>query len=175
MSLKLLQQSIIPLFLATLFIGLFYFQFQYIYPFIIETFRNEPLLQLYSHLFLYSFLILVLFTSLMNFINHFILKSKTFIIVNMLVILLFYLFSSSIIIDMLHYFIGYPFNENSIMGIIIFMVASFGYSIYSVAILFFKRFIPLSHLFVFLLLSLVYTATFIDTYCYPIEELFNKF
>ena len=175
MSLKLIQQSIIPLFLATLFIGLFYFQFQYIYPFIIENFRNAPLLLLYSHLFLYIFLVLVIFTSFMNFINHFILKSKAFIAVGMIVVLLFYLFSSSIIVDILSYFIDYPFNENSIMGIILFMVASFGYSIYSVGILFFNRFIPLSHLFVFLLLSLIYTAGFIDTYCYPVEDFFNKF
>ena len=49
MSLKLIQQSIIPLFIATLFIGLFYFQFQYIYPFIIENFRDAPLLLVYSH------------------------------------------------------------------------------------------------------------------------------
>jgi len=175
MNLKLIQQSIIPLFVATLFIGLFYFQFQYIYPFIIENFRDAPLLLIYSHLFLYIFLVLVLFTSLINLINHFILKSKIFITINMLVILLFYLFFSSNILDILNYFISYPFNENSIMGIILFMVASFGYTLYSMGILFFNRFIPLSHIFVFLLLSLIYTAFFIDTYCYPIEDFFNKF
>ena len=175
MNLKLIQQSIIPLFVATLFIGLFYFQFQYIYPFIIENFRDAPLLLIYSHLFLYIFLVLVLFTSLINLINHFILKSKIFITINMLVILLFYLFFSSNILDILNYFISYPFNENSIMGINLFMVASFGYTLYSMGILFFNRFIPLSHIFVFLLLSLIYTAFFIDTYCYPIEDFFNKF
>jgi len=175
MSLKLIQQSIIPLFLTTFFIGLFYFQFQYIYPFIIENFRDAPLLFVYSHLFLYIFLVLVLFTSLINLINHFILKSKIFITLNMFVILLFYLFFSSAILDILNYFISYPFNENSIMGIILFMVASFGYTLYSVGILFFNRFIPLSHIFVFILFSLVYTAFFIDIYCYPIEDFFNKF
>jgi len=175
MSLKLIQQSIIPLFLATLLIGLFYFQFTYIYPFIIENFRNDPLLLLYSHLFLYIFLILVLFTSFINLINHFLIKSKTFIAVNLVVILLFYVLASSTILDLLNYFITYPFNENSIMGIILFVVASFGYSLYSVGILFFNRFIPLSHLFVFLLLSLLYSAAFIDLYCYPIEDFFNKF
>jgi hypothetical protein len=175
MSLKLIQQSIIPLFIATLFIGLFYFQFQYIYPFIIENFRDAPLLLVYSHLFLYIFLVLVLFTSLINLINHFILKSKIFITINILVILMFYLFFSSNILDILNYFISYPFNENSIMGIILFMVASFGYTLYSMGILFFNRFIPLSHIFVFLLISLIYTAFFIDIYCYPIEDFFNKF
>jgi len=175
MSLKLIQQSIIPLFLATLLIGLFYFQFTYIYPFIIENFRTDPLLLLYSHLFLYVFLILVLFTSFINLLNHFIVKSKTFIAVNLVIVLLFYLLSSSNIIDILNYFITYPFNENSIMGIILFVVASFGYSIYSIGILFFNRFIPLSHLLVFLLLSLLYSAAFIDLYCYPIEDFFNKF
>ena len=175
MSLKSIQQSTIPLLLATFFIGLFYFQFQYIYPFIIENFRDEPLLFLYSHLFLYVFMVLVLFTSFLNFINHFIFKSKVFISVSMLVVLLFYLFSSSIIKDNLDFFITYPFDENSIMGMILFMVGSVGYSIYSVGILFFKRFIPLSHLFLFLFLSILYSAYFIDTHCYPIKEIVNKF
>jgi hypothetical protein len=175
MSLKLIQQSIIPLFLATLFIGLFYFQFQYIYPFIIENFRNEPLFLLYSHLFLYLFFILVIFTSFINLLNHFILKSKIFIAISMIVILVFYLFSFSIISDLLNYFIGYPVNENTLMGMILFMVASFGYTLYSVGILFFNRFIPLSHLFVFLLLSILYVGVFIDIYCYPIENFLDKF
>ena len=174
MSLKLIQQSVIPLFLATFFIGLFYLQFIYFYPFIIENFRESPLFLLYAHLFIYLFLVQVLFTTLVNLLNNFIIKSKVFVAVSLLLLLIFYLLTFSNTKDILTYFLDYSFSDNAIMGIILFMVTTFGYTLYSTIVLFFNRFIPLSHLLIFLIITLFYAGAFIDSYCYPIEELFHK-
>jgi len=175
MYLRLLQQSVIPLFLAVLFIGLFYFQFLYTYPFLIENFREEPLFMLYSHLFLYAFVILVLFTTLVNTINHFFIKSKVFVISTLLTLSVFYMVIYPVISDLFNFLLEYKFDETTTMGIVFFIISSLGYILYSLIIMAFKRFIPLSHTLFFLLVSLLYSALFINYYCYPIGDFFNKF
>jgi len=175
MYLRLLQQSILPLLLALLFIGLFYFQFLYTYPFLIENFREEPLFMLYSHLFLYAFVILVLFTTLINTLNHFFIKSKIFVISTLVTLSLFYILIYPVIADLFNSLLEYKFDEKRTMGIVFFVISSLGYILYSLTIMAFKRFIPLSHTLFFLLISLLYSAFFINHYCYPIKEFFNKF
>jgi hypothetical protein len=68
-----------------------------------------------------------------------------------------------------------PLGENAILGMILFMVGTLGYSFLSMGILFFKKIIPYSYILIFTLLALAYSAWFIDTYCYPIEDIFSKF
>jgi len=175
MSITLIEKSLLPLFMATLFLGGFFWQFSTIYPFLIDNFSNDKLSVLYTHLIIYTFLVFIFFTSLANLLNHFILKSKIFIAITLLVCLLFYTLSNSIISDLFHYFLNLPLSENALMGLVLFMVTSVGYTLYSLLLLFFNKFIPLSHIFIFTLLGLSYSALFINSYCYPILEIFSKF
>jgi len=176
MNLKLIQQSIIPLFLSTLVIAVFYWQFTKIYPFIIEHFTDNKLSILYAHLLIYIFLVHLLFVSLTNLVNNLILKSKVFVIATIMVLLTFYLLSYPILKDTIDYFmVSNPLSENSILGMILFIVGTIGYSLLSMGILFFKKTIPYSYIIIFTLLSLAYSAWFIDAYCYPIGEIQSKF
>jgi len=176
MNLKLIQQSIIPLFISTLIIALFYWQFTKVYPFIIEHFTENKLSILYAHLLIYIFLVHLLFVSTTNLINNLILKSKVFVIATIMVLLTFYLLSYTILKDILDYFmISNPLSENAILGMILFTVGTLGYSLLSMGILFFKKSIPYSYILAFTLLSLAYSAWFIDTYCYPIGEILSIF
>jgi len=176
MNLKLIQQSIIPLFLSTIIIAIFYWQFTKVYPFIIEHFTDNKLSILYAHLLIYIFLVHLLFVSATNLINNLIVKSKVFVIATIMVLLAFYLLSYTILKDILDYFmISNPLSENAIIGMIFFVIGTIGYSILSVGILFFKKIIPYSYIIIFTLLSLAYSAWFINAYCYPIGEILSKF
>lgn len=175
MSINLIKKSLLPLFLATILLGGFFLQFRIIYPYLIDNFRDEKLYVLYSHLTVYTFLVLIIFTSFSNLINHFFLKSKIFITVTILTLLIFYILLAPIIGDFLDYFIHLPLSEDGFMGIIIFLVTTFGYAIYTLIVLFFNRFIPLSHIFIFFILGLGYSIFFINGYCYPILDIFSKF
>ena len=175
MSINLIEKSLLPLFVATLLLGGFFWQFTTVYPFIINNFSSYKLSVLYSHLIIYTFLVFILFTSFANLLNHFILKSKIFISVTLLVFLIFYALSNTVIHDLLRYFLNLPLSEDAIMGLILFIVTTVGYALYSLVLLFFNRFIPLIHIIIFTLLGLSYSAFFINSYCYPILEIFNKF
>jgi hypothetical protein len=175
MSINLIEKSLLPLLVATLLLGGFFWQFTTIYPFLIEHFRSDKLSTLYTHLILYTFLVFILFTSFANLLNHFILKSKIFIAVTLLVFLVFYLQLNAVLSDLFRYFLNLPLSENMLMGLVLFIVTTIGYALYSLVLLFFNKFIPLSHIFIFTLLGLSYSALFIDSHCYPILEIFTKF
>ena len=175
MYLKIIEKSILPLFFSTLIVGLFYWQFTYLYAYIIEKFTNDKLSTLYAHLFIYIFLVHILFVSINNLLNYFLIKSKLFIAVSIIAILVFYTLSYAVLDDVTNYFISYPLSDNALMGMVLFIVGTFSYSLYSLGILLFKNSIPLIHILVFSLLALVYSAGFIDTYCYPISEILTKF
>jgi len=175
MSIKLIQTSILPLLSSTLLLGVFYWQFTYIYASLIENFTEDKLSILYSHLFIYSFLVLILFISFINIFNYFIIKSKIFVFITTLVLLVFYSLSSPVYVDIFQYFVALPLSDNSIMGSILFIVGTLGYGLYSSIGLFFNNFIPLMHIFIFTLLGVAYAALFIDMYCYPITDILSKF
>jgi hypothetical protein len=90
-------------------------------------------------------------------------------------LLIYYILSLPIIEDVLNYFmVSNPLSENATIGMIFYIVGTVGYSILSIGILFFKRVIPYSYILIFTLLTLAYSAWFIDSYCYPIEELLSQ-
>lgn len=176
MNLKLFQQSIIPLLFTTLIVALFYWQFTNVYPFIIEHFTNDKLSVLYAHLLIYIFFIHLLFVSLANLINNLFVQSKVFLITTVMVLIIFYALVYPILKDILEYFIvANPLSENAIIGMLFFVVGTIGYSLFSMGILFLRNTIPYSHVLIFTLLSLAYSAWFINSYCYPIEEFLSKF
>ena len=175
MSINLIQKSLLPLIVATLLLGGFFWQFTTVYPFLIDNFSNDKLSVLYSHLIIYTFLVFILFTSFANLLNYFIFKSKVFILTTLLVCLLFYTLLNNVVHDLFHYFLNMPLSEDIIMGLVLFIVTTIGYALYSIVLLFFNRFIPVSHIAIFTLLGLSYSAFFIDSYCYSIVEIFSKF
>lgn len=167
MNLKIIEKSLLPLFLATIFIVAFNWQFTYTYAYIVEQFREEKLSILYAHLYIYTFLVFTLFLFFMNMLNH-LLKSKLFIATITFTLFIFYGFSYEVILDPLSFFKNYPLKDNELMLMVLFVVTTLIYGTYSFLILFFNRFVPLIHSFVFLLIALAYSAWFIDLYCYPI-------
>ncbi len=171
MNLQLLEKAFIPLLLTTIFIVAFELQFPHTYSYLIEHFKDEKLSVLYAHLFIYSFFILSLFSFFLTLINNFLIKSHFFIGLSMFMLLVFYGLSSGVFIDSLKYFISYPLSSNAIMGIILFIVSTFGFVLYSLTFAIIKKTIPLSHATLFFLFSLIYSAFFIDKYCYPISEI----
>jgi len=175
MNLNLIEKSIIPLFLATLLIGGFYWQFPIIYALIIETFTEDKLSILYSHLLIYTFLVLILFIFFINTLNHFFIKSKVFVAVVIVSLLIFYTLSHHIIYDTFQYFLFLQLSENMVMGLTLFIVTTVGYTFYSLFLLLFNKFVPLFHSIILMLIALIYSLFFIDTYCYPISEIVHKF
>lgn len=174
MYLNIIEQSIRPLFFTTLLIALFYWQFVHTYAYIIEHFTDEKLSTLYGHLFIYTFLASTLFVSTTNLLHYFLIKSKLFVTLSIMVLLSFYTLSYTVFYDVTYYFILYPLSDYAIMGLVLFIVGTFAYTLYSVVVLFFKNSMPLLHVFVFTLLAFVYSLGFIDVYCYPVLEIFSK-
>jgi len=175
MSINLIQKSLIPLLVSTLLLGVFYWQVTYVYAFLIENFIEDKLSTLYFHLFIYLFLVLILFVSLVNLLNFFLIKSKIFSILTISMLLVFYALSYSIYVEIFQYLLNFSLSENVIMGAILFVVGTFGYSLYSIFALIFNKFIPLTHILIFTLLGLGYAVFFINIYCYPIINILTKF
>jgi len=175
MSITLIEKSIIPLLVATLLLGGFFWQFTTIYSFIIENFKADRLYVLYSHLIIYTFLVFIVVLSLANLINHFLLKSKIFIAIISVTLLIFYILSYDVFSDLFRYFLDVPISEDTFMGLILFTVTTFGYAIYSLLLTFFNRFIPLAHIMLFTLLGVAYSVFFINSHCYPILDILSKF
>jgi hypothetical protein len=174
MNLSLLTKSLLPLLLATIFIVAFNWQFTHVYPYLIEHFKEEKLSMLYAHLFIYTFLIFNVFLFLMNLINL-LLKSKIFISTIIISLFIFYGFAYESMLNPLQYFINYPLSSYEIMFMILFVVTTLVYGLYSLGILLFNRFIPLSHSLVFFYITLAYSAWFIHHFCYPISTILTKF
>jgi len=174
MNLLTIKQALLPLLFATIFIVAFDWQFTHIYAYLIEHFKEEKLSTLYAHLFIYTFLVFNVFLFLMNLINLF-LKSKTFIGAIIIVLFIFYGLVHEAIINPLTYFINYPLSSYEIMFMILFVVTTLVYGLYSLGILFFNRFIPFSHSLLFFYIALAYSAWFIHHFCYPISTILTRF
>ena len=170
MNFKITKKILIALFLATIFIVAFDWQFSTIYTFLIEHSKEEKLSTLYTHLFIYSFLVLTLFLFLMNLLNFF-LKSKVFITTIVLSIFLFILASHKIYLDNINYFLHYASSNEETMGIILFIISTLIFGIYSLIITLIQKRVPMLHSLVFMIFSLAYAAWFIEAHAYPINEL----
>ncbi len=174
MNLQLLEKAFIPLLLTTLFIVAFELQFSPTYAYIIEHFKEVKLSILYAHLFIYAFLSLSIFTYFLTLINNFIIKSYLFIGLSMLMLLIFYGLSYRVFLDTLNYFLNSPLSDDAIMGMILFIVSSLSFVLYSLILSILKKLIPFSHATLFFLFAILYSAFFIDKYCYPISEIMRK-
>jgi len=174
MNLTKITKSLLPLLLATIFIVGFNWQFTHIYAYLLEHFKEGKLSIIYAHLFIYSFLVFTVFLFFMNILNI-VLKSKAFIAAITLALFIFYGFVSETIINNVHYFINYTLTLNETMFMVLFVVTTVVYGIYNLTILFFNRFVPFSHSFVFLCMTVAYSAWFINLFCYPISTILTRF
>ena len=175
MNIKIIEKSLLPFFFAIIFIIAFYWQFITIYAFLIEHFANEKLSVLYAHLFIYSFLVFTLFLFAMNILNTFLIKSKVFIATIALSLLVFYALGYEVFLSNLTYFMGFALSIYATMFMVLFVVSTFIYGLYSLIIVLFQKFPPLSHSFVFLLIGLIYGGWFIHVRAYPLHEIMTKF
>ena len=174
MNLKIIEKSLLPLLLATIFIVAFNWQFTHVYTYIIEHFRDDKLSTLYAHLFIYTFLVFTVFLFFMNLLNL-LLKSKVFISLLCIALFIFYGFAYEPIADILQYFIAYPLTVYGTMFMVLFVVSTLTYASYSLGIVFFNKFIPFSHSLVFFYIGIAYSAWFINHYCYPISTILTRF
>lgn len=175
MNIKIIEKSLLPFFLAVVFLLAFNWQFIYVYAFLIEHFREEKLSILYTHLYLYGFLIFTLFLFMMNIFNTLIIKSKVFIATITITLFTFYGLSYKTFLSTLNYFINYPISENEIMLMVLFLVSTFIYGFYTLAILLFNRFVPFGHSMIFLIITVSYATLFMNAHAYPVTDIVNKF
>jgi len=175
MNIKIIEKSLLPFFLAIIFLIAFTWQFTYVYAFLINHFTHEKLSILYAHLFIYGFLIFNIFLFMMNTLNGLFIKSKVFIATIVMTLFVFYGFSYQTFLSNLNYFIDYPISINETMFMVLFIVSSLIYGLYTLGILFFNKLVPFSHSIIFLLMAFSYAIWFINTYAYPISEIVTKF
>ena len=173
MVFKKIVKFIPALIYSVLILGVFYWQFNTLYSTIIESFKEEKLSTLYTYLFLYLFGVYMAMMGLIQLLDYFILKNRYVIQITSLILLLFYGFSFHQYYHIIEYFINYPLSQNSIMGMFFFMILNFGYSFYSIIILFFKEHIPVTQTLVFLLVGLTYMLYFMHNYGKPISQLIS--
>ncbi len=145
-------------------LALFYWQFNIQYSAIIANLTEEKLSILYGYLFIYLFGVLFFTITLVNLL-HYLIKDKAFVIITLLTLSIFYALSFTEFYHIIEYFINYPFDSNTIMGMIFFMILTLGYALYSMSILYFKDRTPLSHIIIFSLLGGAYSLYFINQYC----------
>ncbi|HHB94690.1 MAG TPA: hypothetical protein ENK88_06065 [Campylobacterales bacterium] len=165
-------QSIIKFIPALLysiaFLGLFYWQFLSVYDFIIHNFTQSKLFVLFGYLFIYIFFISIVATSTINILQKYLIKAKTFVIITVITLLIFYILSFDDFYHIIDYFIQFPLSSTAIMGMIFFIILSLGYALYSLGILYFRDSIPISHILIFLFLGVIYSVGFIHIYCMPL-------
>jgi hypothetical protein len=171
MIFKKIVKFIPSLIYTVLLLGIFYWQFNTVFSTIIESFKEERLLTLYSYLFIYLFGVYIFTIGVVNLLHYSILHNRLFVQISSLTLLLFYGFSFQEFYHIIEYFVDYPLSQNTITGVLFFIFLSFGYALYSIIILFFKENMPLSHILVFLFLALLYALYFINNYGTPLGKM----
>jgi len=165
-------QSIIKFIPALLysiaFLGLFYWQFLSVYDYIIHNFTQSKLFVLFGYLFVYVFWIPIVAISIVNLLQKYLIKTKSFVIITVTTLLIFYILSFGDFYHIIDYFIKFPLSSTAIMGMVFFMTLSLGYSLYSLGILYFRDSMPVSHTLIFLFLGVFYSIAFIHNYCMPL-------
>ena len=122
-------KSIPSLIYSIIFLGLFYWQFIELYSFIIEQLSRQKLLILYGYIFIYLFGVQIIAVMAVNLLNKYLIKKTTFAVVTIITIVIFYILLFDDFYHVIDYFIKYPLPYNSIIGIVSFIILSFGYSL----------------------------------------------
>ncbi|NOZ90242.1 MAG: hypothetical protein GXO60_03030 [Epsilonproteobacteria bacterium] len=121
-----------------------------------------------GYLFIYFFLILIIAISTINILKKYIIKEKSFVIITVVTLLVFYILAFDIFYNPIEFFIKLSLPSTTITGMIFFMMLSFGYGLYSLGILYFKDSMPINHILIFLFVGVFYSVGFIHYYCMPL-------
>ena len=168
MVFQLIIKFIPALLYSIAFLGLFYWQFLYVYDYIIHNFTQSKLFVLFGYLFIYVFWVPIVAISTVNLLQKYLIKVKSFVIISVTTLLIFYILSFDDFYHIIEYFIKFPLSSTAIMGMIFFITLSFGYALYSLGILYFRNSMPISHILIFLFLGIFYSVGFIHRYCMPL-------
>jgi len=153
---------------SIVFLAIFYWQFLFVYDFIIHNFTKSRLFVLSGYLYIYTFLIPIIAISIINLLKKYIIKEKSFVVITVVALLSFYILAFDDFYHIIEYFIKFPLSSITITGMIFFIILSLGYSLYSLGILYFKDSMPISHILIFLFLGVFYSVWFIHYYCQPL-------
>lgn len=175
MTFKIIEKSILPFSFAVLIMLAFIWKFPSIYSLLIETFKDEKLSTLYVHLFLYSFLALNLLLFVGNLLNTALIRSRAFMLTIVIAAVIFYALSYPVFLDNIEYFLQYPLPQEALLLMILFLVSTFIYALYSMLITLFNVFVPILHSLVFLFVSIGYSLWFIHHYAYPLATLSEQY
>lgn len=175
MTFKIIEKSILPFSFAVVIMLTFTWKFPSIYHLIIENFKEEKLSILYAHLFIYSFLAFNLLLFIGNIINTAFIRSKAFILTIVITTFVFYGLSHHTFLDTINYFLEYPLPQETLLLMILFIVSTLIYGIYSMITLIFNSFVPILHSFVFVTVAISYTLWFIHNYAYPLSTLSEQY
>jgi len=175
MNFKIIEKSILPFSFAVAIMLAFTWKFPSIYHFIIENFKEEKLSILYVHLFIYSFLVANALLFISNILNTALLRSKAFIMTIVITTFVFYGLSHQTFLDSISYFLDYPLAKNDLLFMILFLVSTLMYGIYSIVVALFNVFVPIFHSLLFFIASTSYTLWFIHHYAYPLSTLSEQY
>ena len=168
MVFQLIVKFIPALLYSIAFLGLFYWQFLFVYDFIIHNFTQSKLFVLFGYLYIYIFFIPIVAISMINLLQKYFIKVKSFVIITVITLLIFYILSFDDFYHIIDYFIKFPLSSTTIMSMIFFIILSLGYALYSLGLLYFKDSMPISYIMIFLFLGLFYSIWFIHNYCVPL-------
>jgi len=168
MVFQLIIKFIPALLYSIAFLGLFYWQFLSVYDYIIHNFTQSKLFVLFGYLFIYVFCVPIVAISIVNLLQKYIIKTKSFVIITVITLLIFYILSFDDFYHIIDYFIKFPLSSTAIMGMIFFITLSLGYALYSLGVLYFRDSMPISHILIFLFLGVFYSIGFIHKYCMPL-------
>ncbi len=86
--------KLIPSLIYTvIFLSIFYWQFIYIYSFLIRSFGNHQLEILYIYIFVYTYGVLILSVTLINIFYKYLINNIAFILFSLVSIIIFYILS----------------------------------------------------------------------------------
>jgi len=168
MVFQLIIKFIPALLYSIAFLGLFYWQFLSVYDYIIHNFTQSKLFVLFGYLFIYVFCVPIVAISIINLLQKYLIKTKSFVIITVITLLIFYILSFDDFYHIIDYFIKFPLSSTAIMGMIFFITLSLGYALYSLGVLYFRDSMPISHILIFLFLGVFYSIGFIHNYCMPL-------
>lgn len=161
MVIRSITKLIPALIYSIVILYLFYWQFNYLYAFIIQYFNEAKLITLYAYLFVYLFGVNIVTTTIINLL-HYLIRTNAFVFITMATLLIFYGLSFQEFYHIIEYFIAYPLSFYEILGVIFFILLTFGYNLYSIAILFFKTRMPFLHILIFLMIAVGYALYFTE-------------
>ena len=168
MMFKSIIKFIPALLYSIVFLSIFYWQFLSVYDFIIHNFTESKLFVLFGYLFIYVFWVPIMAISIINLLQKYIIKAKSFVNITVITLIIFYTLSFNNFYHIIDYFIKFPLSPTAIIGMVFFMILSLGYGLYSLGILYFKDSMPISHILTFLFLGVFYSVGFIHYYCMPL-------